>query len=112
MTLNNATISYGSNGADYAGLTLLGDGTIVLADGTTNTVVGGLDSDGYSNWPGIYVPEGKTLTINGDTGVLNAARGGDDTEDGSPAGIGASWKNNCGNIVIVSIRPNAYCSGE
>ena len=100
VTLNNATISYSSNGADYAGLTLLGDGTIVLTDGTTNTVVGGLDGDGYSNWPGIFVPQGKTLTINGNTGVLNAARGGDDTDFGSPAGIGASWKNPCGNIVI------------
>ena len=100
VTLKNATISYSSNGADYAGLTLLGDGTIVLADGTTNTVVGGLDGDGYSNWPGIFVPQGKTLTINGNTGVLNAARGGDDTDFGSPAGIGASWKNPCGNIVI------------
>lgn len=100
VTLNNASISYSSNGADYAGLTLLGDGTIVLADGTTNTVVGGLDGSGYSNWPGIYVPVGKTLTINGNTGVLNARRGGNDTDDGSPAGIGASWANSCGNIVI------------
>lgn len=100
VVLKDATISYSSNGADYAGLTLLGDGTLVLADGTTNTVVGGLDGSGYSNWPGIYVPVGKTLTINGNTGVLNARRGGNDTDDGSPAGIGASWANSCGNIVI------------
>ena len=100
VVLKNANISYSSNGADYAGLTLLGNGTLVLADGTTNTVVGGLDGSGYSNWPGIFVPAGKTLTINGDTGVLNAARGGNDTTNGSPAGIGASWKNPCGNIII------------
>ena len=100
VVLKNANISYSSNGADYAGLTLLGDGTLVLADGTTNTAIGGLDGDGYSNWPGIFVPAGKTLTINGDTGVLNAARGGNDTTNGSPAGIGASWKNPCGNIII------------
>ena len=112
VILNNATISYSSNGADYAGLTLLGDGTIVLADGTTNTVVGGLASDGYSNWPGIFVPAGKTLTINGNTGVLNAARGGDDIDDGSPAGIGAGWNNNCGNIVINGGFINATGGGK
>lgn len=100
VTLDGATITYTVNGADYAGLTCLGDATIVLADGTNNTAIGGLDGDGYSNWPGIFVPAGKTLTINGDTGVLNAARGGNDTTDGSPAGIGASWKNPCGNIII------------
>ena len=100
VVLKNATISYNGKGADYAGLTLLGDGTLVLADGTTNSAIGGLDGDGYSNWPGIYVPVGKTLTINGNTGVLNAARGGNDTVDGSPAGIGASWENSCGNIII------------
>ena len=100
VNLYNATITYASNGADWAGLTCLGDATIVLGDGTTNTVVGGLDGDGYSNWSGIFIPAGSTLTINGNTGVLNARRGGDDVEDGSPAGIGASWKNPCGNIVI------------
>ena len=100
VILDNASISYSGNGADWAGLTLIGDGTIQLADGTTNNAIGGLDSQGYSNWPGIFVPEGKTLTINGNTGVLNAARGGDDVDHGSPAGIGAAWKYNCGNIVI------------
>lgn len=100
VILDNATISYSSKGADYPGLTLIGDGTIQLADGTTNTAIGGLDNSNYSNWPGIFVPEGKTLTINGNTGVLIAARGGDDVDDGSPAGIGAAWKYNCGNIII------------
>lgn len=100
VTLDNATITYTVNDADHAGLTCEGDATIMLADGTTNTIVGGLDGDGYSNWPGIFVPAGSTLTINGNTGVLNARRGGDDTDHGSPAGIGASWKNPCGNIVI------------
>ncbi len=100
VVLKDANISYSGKGADYAGLTLLGDGTLVLADGTNNTAIGGLDGDGYSNWPGIYVPVGKTLTINGNTGVLNAARGHLATDDGSPAGIGAAWGSNCGNIVI------------
>ena len=107
VNLHGATITYASNGADYAGLTCLGDATIILADGTTNTIVGGLDSDGYSNWPGIFVPAGSTLTINGNDGKLNARRGGNDTDNGSPAGIGASWKNPCGNIVINGGEINA-----
>lgn len=100
VTLDDATITYTVNDADHAGLTCLGDATIILADGTNNTIVGGLDSDGYSNWPGIFIPAGSTLTINGNDGKLNARRGGNDTSSGSPAGIGASWKNPCGNIVI------------
>ena len=100
VTLDNATITYTANGADHAGLTCIGDATIILADGTTNTIVGGLDSDGYSNWPGIFIPAGSTLTINGNTGVLNARRGGEDVDFGSPAGIGAAWRNDGGNIVI------------
>ena len=112
VTLDGATITYTVNGADYAGLTCLGDATIVLADGTTNTVVGGLDGSGYSNWPGIFVPEGKTLTINGNTGVLNAARGLPANDDGSPAGIGARWSGNCGNIVINGGFINATGGGK
>ncbi len=112
VTLDNASISYSGNGADYAGLTLLGDGTIQLADGTTNTMIGGLDGDGNSNWPGIYVPEGKTLTINGNTGVLNASRGGNDTDYGSATGIGCGWNDNCGNIVINGGVINATGGGK
>ena len=99
VILDNATISYSGNGANYAGLTLLGDGSIVLGDGTTNTAIGGLDDEGYSDWPGIFVPEGKTLTINGNTGELIAACGAG-TSNGLPSGIGAGWYNSCGNIVI------------
>jgi len=99
VILDNATISYNGNGANYAGLTLLGDGSIVLGDGTTNTAIGGLDDEGYSDWPGIFVPEGKTLTINGNTGELIAACGAG-TSNGLPSGIGAGWYNSCGNIVI------------
>lgn len=101
VTLNNATISYSSNGADYAGLTLIGDGTLVLADGTTNTVESGLDGTGNNNWPGIYVPQNKTLTIDGNTGILNA-RCGQDGYGGSTAGIGCGFGTgkDCGNITI------------
>ena len=57
VMLRNVTIS-GSNSAScpWAGLTCLGDAEIRI-DGT-NTVKGF-----YEECPGIYVPEGKTLTI-------------------------------------------------
>ena len=109
VTLDDATITYASNGADWAGLTCEGDATIVLGDGTTNTVVSGLDGSGNNNWPGIYVPTGKTLTINGNTGTLNA-RCGQDSYGGSAAGIGCGFSSgsDCGNIIINGGVINAY----
>ncbi len=44
----------------WAGLTCLGDATIVLADGTTNTV-----TNFNRNYPCIQAAEGKTLVIKG-----------------------------------------------
>ena len=76
---------------DWAGITC-GDGsTIILKDGTENTVQG-FDP----NYPGIYVPSGNTLTIKGETkgtGSLNASSNGG-------AGIGGGWQIACGNIEI------------
>lgn len=72
----------------WAGITCVGDATIILADGSRNEVVGF-----YNNYPGIYIPSGKTLTIKGGTlgtGYLEAW-----ALDG--VGIGGS---NCGNIKI------------
>lgn len=46
-----------------------------------------------SGYPGIYVPSGKTLTIQGN-GSLNAS------SNGYAAGIGGGWTISCGNIVI------------
>lgn len=48
-----------------AGITCLGDATIILADGSNNTVKAINDS-----YPGIIVPVGKTLTIKGETGIV------------------------------------------
>ena len=101
VTLDGISISYAAKKGNYPGLNCLGDATIVLGDGTTNTVVSGFDGEGYNNWPGIYVPTGKTLTINGNTGILNA-RCGQDLYGGSTAGIGCGFKSgsDCGNIII------------
>ena len=76
----------------WAGITCLGDATIILQDGTTNSVKGF-----YSFYPGIFIPENKTLTIKGETegtGSLNASS----NRDG--AGIGGGYDLDCGNIDI------------
>ena len=73
----------------WAGLTCVGDATIILADGTTNHIKGG-----FGTYPAIYVPAGKTLTIRGG-GTLNAHGGNNSAGIGSPP-IG--WW--CGNIVL------------
>ena len=70
MTLDRAIIN-GVDDSDYswAGITCLGDATIILKDGTTNTVKG-FDA----NYPGIYVPSGNTLTIEGETKGTGSSR--------------------------------------
>ena len=98
-------VSINANGkmtGEYAGITCLGNATINLADGTTNTVRG--MADYYS---GIFVPhndpgEGDeyTLTIRG-TGTLNAFGGQ------NSAGIGANSRYDSGNIVIAGGTINA-----
>lgn len=94
VTLRNMTLD-GSlyNSSHRAGINCEGDATIILEG--TNAVTG-FDS-GY---PGISVPEGKTLTIQGD-GSLTVR------SNGAAAGIGASGAA-CGNIVINSGTITAY----
>lgn len=98
VTLSDAEVNGvqygGGSGTEcvWAGLTCLGDATIVLADGTTNTVT---NFDSY--YPCIQVDEGKTLVIRGGlagTGKLIA------NAHHSGAGIGGGWGINCGNIEI------------
>ena len=71
---------------NYAGITCLGDATIILSG--TNTVKG-FNED----YPGIYVPEGSTVTIKG-SGSLTAS------SNGFGAGIGGGFFSDCGNIEI------------
>ena len=89
VTLDNVTIN-GENSWSYsfAGINCEGDATIILKEGTTNTVKGF-----YLEYPGIYIAAGKTLTIEG-TGSLNAS------SNGKGAGIGSGESKTCGNIVI------------
>ena len=96
VTLDGVTIIGEDNGSyNWAGITCLGDATIILKVGTTNTLKGF-----YNEHPGIYIPEGYTLTIQG-AGTLNAS-----TNGSGAAGIGGGYKrddshtNYGGNIVI------------
>ena len=99
----------GYNGQNYkwAGLTCAGDATIILADGSTNTVNGF-----YCDYPGIFIAEGKTLTIQG-SGSLTATSGGSANPFG--AGIGGARNIACGNIVIeggtVTAKGGKDCAG-
>ncbi len=96
VKLKGVTIN-GENNPNYnwAGLTCAGDATIILADGSVNTLKGF-----YDNYPGIFVPQNKTLTIKGSTGKLSASSTGYTNLSGSACGIGGVYKGSCGNIVI------------
>ena len=82
-------------------ITCRGNATIILADGTTNTLTGA------SNGPALLVDPGKTLTIKG-TGTLNATGA-----NNSPA-IGADYynSNSCGDITIESTVHLTATAGE
>ena len=103
VTLQNVSINAdgGWNSGDYAGITCEGNATIILKG--TNTVKG---FDAY--YPGIYVPTGYTLTIQG-SGSLNAS------SNDYGAGIGGGSQLNCGNIVIaggtITATGGKYTSG-
>ena len=93
VTLQDMTIN-GTNNESYAwaGINCEGDATIILKG--ANSV------RGFYKYPGIYVPQGKTLTIKGD-GSLNAIG------NRYTAGIGAGWGPDCGNIIITGGTINA-----
>lgn len=79
-----------------AGVGCEGDATIILEG--LNDVAGACGSGGGESYPGVHVPTGKTLTIQG-SGSLAATSGG---KNNDAAGIGGSSSLNidCGNIVI------------
>lgn len=100
VTLNGVNISGIHEDDDahkHAGITCLGDATIILADGTTNIVKG--FHENYSGIQPAHNTSGDeyTLTIQG-SGSLNASTNGDSA--GSGAGIGSSISDICGNITI------------
>lgn len=116
VTLAGVTIE-GTNVDDaahrHAGITCAGDVTIILADNSANTVRGF-----YEDYPGIYVTEGKTLTIKGGsegTGSLTASPFDGGTNKSYGAGIGGGNEIACGNIVIeggvITATGGCYAAG-
>ena len=101
VTLDGVAINGVNDGNNYpwAGINCEGDATIILKDGTTNVVKGF-----KRHWPGIYIAENKTLTIQGNTGTLAASPNNGGGSSGSfGAGIGGGGYSSgpsCGNIVI------------
>lgn len=85
VTLNGVTTQEGTTVDRYPGIECKGSATINLAG--TNQV------EGTFYGAGISVPDGKTLTIQGD-GSLTAK--GDD----EGAGIGSGYEGSCGHITI------------
>ena len=87
----------------WAGITCEGDATI-LYDG--KNMVMGLDPD----YPAIYVPRGKTLTVrsSGKGRAFKAYSGGFFYKNGTSAAIGAGNGMNCGNIIIDGGQVEAY----
>ena len=89
VTLNGVSINgVNDENCKWAGITCEGNCNIILAENSTNSVKGF-----YDEYPGIYVPAGKTLTILG-TGSLEAS------SNGFAAGIGSGYNGTAGNISI------------
>ena len=112
VTLSNAIINHdgGFNGVDTyssSAITCLGNATIILADGTNNSVtVPGGNTAGTCNYPGILVGgAGTKLKITG-SGTLTAQGGYIAAGIGSKNGLGTSVP--CGQIQIDGGTINAY----
>ena len=97
VTLDGVDITELGISCAYAGISCPGDATLILKEGSVNTVYGGLDGDRDNAYPGIWIAPGKTLTIQG-AGKLVAYCGDNDPYG---AGIGAGYYQDCGNIEIL-----------
>ena len=105
-TFNTVSISPRNGSSNFAGFTLAGDATIILE--SHNNV------EGFSvDYPGIFVPKNRTLTIKG-PGMLSAYCGGS-VSSGKAAAIGGGNGMDCGNIVIeggqITARGGFYVNG-
>ncbi len=102
LTISNVNIDDSTN--NYVSpLTFTGSGnTLILADGTSNTLIGG------AKRAGICVEEGTELTIRGN-GTLNAVGNGfeEESETNGSAGIGGNDGNSSGIITIAGGTINA-----
>lgn len=103
VMLDGVTVSP-TSGIGVAGIHCLGDATIILNNGTDNTVTGG--ENGSNHFPGIFVASGSKLTIRGGgsltvTGKNNAAGIGAGNGTGTDTNAGINCYD-AGNIQIES----------
>ena len=117
VTLNDVNIT-GAAGNSATGAPAqspidLADGatlTLILAESSTNTLVGGAGA-GYCGAPGIHVPDDAALIIQG-SGSLTVTGGSYETGYGAPgiggttdnsgAGSGSYTGEDCGTVIILS----------
>ena len=100
VTLDGVTINgVSSSDVKWAGITCLGNATIILKDGSKNIVKGF-----FEDYPGIQAgPTGKTLVIKGEdqgTGSLDASPYDVKSDHCYGAGIGGGLDISCGDINI------------
>ena len=98
VTLDGVNITNLGINCDWAGINCPGDATIILKDGSTNTVCAGRDSDDFNNYPGIWIAPDKKLTIKG--GGQLTAYSNDTNPYGAGIGGGFGYGKSCGNIEI------------
>lgn len=99
MTLDFVSINGiydGTNNYNWAGITCEDDATVILKDGTKNTVKGF-----YHHNPGIFVPHDKTLIIKNEDNLYSNGFL-DVSSNGQGAGIGGGYGILCGNITITT----------
>lgn len=104
ITLQDAHITGLENSISnrWAGLSLLGDATLIIEGDNEVTPA-------YEAHPAIHVPVGSTLTIKGSGKLRATSRGG---FFGKAAAIGGGSGISCGNIVIESGIIEAIAKGE
>lgn len=99
ITLSNVTIDLSEHGGtafDIQSTLGTGSNVTLILEGT-NTLISG--TDGIQGLPGIHLPEGASLTIQG-SGSLTVTGGSGSSTGGGGAGIGGNIGKSCGTLTI------------
>lgn len=101
ITLSNVTIDLSEHGGTAFDIqSTLGTGSnVTLNLMGTNTLISGTDDDFGHGLPGIRLPQGASLTIQG-SGSLTVTGGSGSSTGSGGAGIGGNSRENCGTLTI------------